>query len=373
MSQTAPERTYSGPTPVAERSLAPDLARGVMLLLIALANTHTFLRGGPVPDMALLDRAVNWATTTFVDQRAYPMFALLFGYGVARIVARQSGTRKQTRKLLRRRSLLLIGIGVLHLVLLFGGDVLSMYGALLFLGLWAVHWKDRTLLLVAVLSLAITTAMNAAAAGDLTANQQSLSPDFTTQIADRLPDALGAVMVGWVMVVSPYLVGLWAGRRRVLEFPAEHQRLLTVTAVVGIAAAVLGAQPKALHLVLESTPTSAFAEGMHHVTGVIGGYGYAALIALVALRLSAQQPGRITQALAATGQRSMTCYLAQSPVWFIVFTPYLLDLSGELSLTATAALAIATWLATVLMADRMRAAGYRGPFEALTRRLTYRR
>ncbi len=68
----------------------------------------------------------------------------------------------------------------------------------------------------------------------------------------------------------------------------------------------------------------------------------------------------------------MTCYLAQSPVWFVVFTPYLLDFSGRLSITATALLAVTTWLATVLLADRLRAAGRRGPFETLTRRLTYR-
>jgi uncharacterized membrane protein YeiB len=69
----------------------------------------------------------------------------------------------------------------------------------------------------------------------------------------------------------------------------------------------------------------------------------------------------------------MTCYLAQSVVWAVVFTPYLLDLSGTLSVFTTALLAIATWLATVLMADRMQRVRYRGPFELLVRRVTYGR
>jgi uncharacterized protein len=40
--------------------------------------------------------------------------------------------------------------------------------------------------------------------------------------------------------------------------------------------------------------------------------------------------------------------------------------------TTTALLAAATWLLTVVSADRMRVAGNRGPFETLIRRITYR-
>ena len=68
----------------------------------------------------------------------------------------------------------------------------------------------------------------------------------------------------------------------------------------------------------------------------------------------------------------MTCYLAQSLVWSVVFTPFLLDLSDTLTVASTALLAIATWMATVVLADWMRRTGRRGPFEVLVRRVTYR-
>jgi uncharacterized membrane protein YeiB len=68
----------------------------------------------------------------------------------------------------------------------------------------------------------------------------------------------------------------------------------------------------------------------------------------------------------------MSCYLAQSVVWAAVFTPYLLGLADDLTVTTTALLATATWLATVALADRMRRADYRGPFEMLVRHVTYR-
>jgi uncharacterized membrane protein YeiB len=111
---------------------------------------------------------------------------------------------------------------------------------------------------------------------------------------------------------------------------------------------------------------------LHDAAGVFGGLGYAALIALIAMRLSTAQPGRITLAISAVGQRSLTCYLAQSVVWTVAFTPYLADLSDNLTVATTALLAATTWLATVLLADRLRRTGYRGPFEILIRNVTYR-
>ena len=105
---------------------------------------------------------------------------------------------------------------------------------------------------------------------------------------------------------------------------------------------------------------------------MLGGFGYAALVALLSVRV-AETPGRVARALAAIGQRSMTCYLAQSVVWQLVFTPYLLDLSDTLTVAGTALLAVATWLGTVLLAVGLARAGSRGPFEVLVRRVTYGR
>ncbi|WP_225438745.1 DUF418 domain-containing protein [Candidatus Frankia nodulisporulans] len=86
--------TPAQPLALEARALGPDLARGFMLLFIALANSHYFLRGSSVlggypRDGSGLDAAVIWLIATFVDGRAFPMFGLLFGYGVAQIVRRQ--------------------------------------------------------------------------------------------------------------------------------------------------------------------------------------------------------------------------------------------------------------------------------------------
>ena len=366
----------TGPTALTARTLAPDLARGLMLLLIALANSHYFLssptiRGGYPQDTSGVDSALVWLLASFVDGRAFPFFGLMFGYGVAHIVRRNEGLGpRAVRLILWRRSLVLLAVGLLHGALLYVGDILAAYGVLLLLGAWAVRWKDRWLLLVATAVLVLTAlpAVDSLSTSNEAPGPAMLPPDLVTMITSRIVVQPWIALLGPIGFVAPFLVGLWAGRRRVLDRPDQYRLLLRITAPAGIGIAALGAQPVSLALAgLRTMPPDATLNvlgPLHDATGVLGGFGYAALVALVAARVGDRR-GRVVTAIAATGQRSMTCYLAQSLVWTVVFTPFLLDLSTTLTVASTALLATGTWVATVVLADRMRAAGYRGPFEVL--------
>lgn len=381
---TTPQATSAGPTAPAERALGPDLARGFMLLFIALANSHYFLRGETVRGGfpmggSWLDSAVTWLIATFVDGRAFPMFGLLFGYGVAQLVRRNEALGPRgVRRLLWRRAFALIAVGLLHAMLLYVGDILAAYGVLLLLGAWTVRWRARWLVLLAVafFALGLLPSADSSSVSTEPPHPSMLPPDLVSMLAERIAVQPFIMLLGPVGFACPFLVGLLAGRARVLERPGEHRRLLTVTAVVGIAAAVLGAQPAALVLAgVADVPDAATLEligPLHDWSGVLGGFGYAALIALVAQRLTGRT-GRVTEAIRAAGQRSMTCYLLQSVVWAAAFTPFLLDLSGTLTVAGTALLAAATWAATVAVAEWMRRTGRRGPFELLVRRVTYGR
>jgi uncharacterized protein len=373
-----------GPVESETRALGPDLARGFMLLFIALANTHYFLSGRPTlggyprPGPAA-DAAVTWLLSTFVDGRAFPMFGLLFGYGVAQIARRQQerGARG-VRRLLWRRSAVLVVVGLADAVLFYVGDILAVYGVLLFLGVWLIRWRDRWLVVVAVAFLALNAlpSSDASTISRAPADPAMLPPDLTAMFTHRLPAALLIAALGPIGFLGPFAAGLWAGRRRILERPARHRRFLAAVAAGGIGAAVLGAQPIALLLAgaveAPTAPALTWLASLHATTGTLGGFGYAALIALLADRL-ASRSGRVVAAIAAAGQRSMSCYLMQSVTWAVLFTPFLLDLSGRLTVTGTALLAAATWAATVLAAEWMRRRGRRGPFEVLVRRFTYGR
>ena len=101
------------PTARAARALAPDVARGLVLLGIAVANVPFFLYGRelgillkPVTDAAA-DPWVNALVATLADNRSYPLFALLFGYGLTQLLTREHarGTEwPEARRLLLRRN-----------------------------------------------------------------------------------------------------------------------------------------------------------------------------------------------------------------------------------------------------------------------------
>lgn len=368
------------PTPVSERLLAPDLARGVMLLLIALAHSRMLHAGGNLLARPAgggpVDIAVQWLLTSVVDGRAAPLFGLLFGYGLVQMTRRQTGPGgdpANARRLIRRRGAWLIVFGIAHVVLLYSGDIIGSYGvfALLFAGV--VTWSSGRLWTV----FAVTLAFGIAAATAL----QLVTADAPLAVGPTLLDsmvlrtsALAVLPLAGLSVAPAVLIGVWAGRMRLLEQPARFRRLLTRVVLVGFPIAVLGAQPVALQAVGVWTPGSAtagaLAEATFAATGVAGGLAYMAAIALVADRLG-QRRGPVTNALVACGRRSMTFYIAQSPVWFVATEPALLDLGGRLGAATAAAAAVATWVATVVIAAALDRAGRRGPAEALLRRLTY--
>ena len=86
----SPDRMPStGPTEIGARALAPDLARGFMLLLMALAHSYVFLYGGADVALSGLDQATVLIEQTATSERARPMFFFLFGYGLTQLYLRQ--------------------------------------------------------------------------------------------------------------------------------------------------------------------------------------------------------------------------------------------------------------------------------------------
>jgi len=351
-----------------------------MLLLIALAHAHLFTEfiGGPGTSSGVADQITTAGTVMFVDLRSYPLFAALFGYGLAQIHRRRSAQDQpwsRTRGLLRRRGLWLIAFGLVHTALLFPGDILAVYGLVALLLVGVLRLSDRTLLILAALWIPVSASLHALVAAE-SGRAMPLMPDgFVNELLFRVTlfSVLSVMMFASTLV--PFLIGVLAARHQVLERPHEHLRLLRVTAFTGIPLAALGGLPLALDKAgvwSDVTPGEIMVtSALHQVSGYAGGLGYAAVIALVAVRLAGRR-GPVTEALSALGQRSMTFYLAQSVAWALLFSSYTLHL--QLTSPALAVgVAVAVWLTTVLLADLMRRRGMRGPAEVALRHLTYGR
>ncbi len=398
-----------------ERALAPDLARGVMLLLIVTSNTAFHLWGSrhgpsgwhPV-DGSWWDRAAQFTQILTLDLRAYPLFAFLLAYGMVQLYQRQLAAhgdgdagptivdRRRAVRLLRRRSFWLIVLGFAHAALFMAGDILSHYGfATLFVGWLLIRRGDRTLYIVLgvvtlLWLLPMVDVVRAFVSGDLGTAGGYTEPtvdlyaagesDWVTAALRRMETwtwVAGIGAIAWI-AMPQLVIALLAARRRVLEEPGDHLRLLRWTAVLGIAIGWAGSLPLALaHVGAIDVPSNAVTETgvlrlLAEVTGVPCGLGYVAVFGLIAHRLGTRGDRRVP-AVAALGKRSLSGYLAHSVLFAPVLAAWGLGLGEYLGSAAMVGFATGVWLVTVVAAVALERRDLPGPAEWLLRRLVYGR
>lgn len=389
------------------RVLAPDLARGLMLLLIVLSNTVFHLWAAPLGpagwhpvDGSALDRAVQFVMIVTLDLRVFPLFAFLFGYGLwasyRRRVDDGSGEREAAARV-RRRCAWLIALGALHAALLMAGDILGAYGVLgLLIGALLLRRRDRTLrrvvlVLLALLLLLVATGVLMQGLHLLTGPPPGAPAPRPSSVAlygagEASWLAAAVTRLGtWAVVSSSIglsltaplamLLGVLAARHRVLEEPGRHRALLARVAVVGVAIGWLGGLPAALaHLGAWTVPAAVAVEGgplflLQLATGPAAGLGYVALFALLAERLGHRRHGTAVTAVRAMGKRSMSTYLTHSVLFAPLLAAWGLGLGAHLSSASMALVAIGVWLVTAVLALALERRGLPGPAEALLRRL----
>ena len=381
----------TGATPTDARSLAPDLARGGMLLLIALANVHLFVFGhvlgvrGYPRDIDAVDRVVALVQMTLVDGRAYPLFGLLFGYGIVQLARRRGADGPAAAvRLVRRRGAWMIAIGLVHGVLLWAGDIVGAYGllAVLMAGL-LVRRSDRALVVVGLVGVLLTTLFYAGSGLPAPGEPRAFLPSMV--IADPALALLARAGewagIGLLLqafgVFGAVALGAWAARHRLLDDPARYRPALARAAAVGITLAVALGLPMAMMAAQlwpsPPLPAALLAGSLHALGGYAGGVGYAALFGLLAIRLGRRGPGAFPRALRACGQRSLSCYLAQSVAFVALLPAWTLGLGRDARLWQAALVGIGVWAVTLGVAAASDRAGQRGPAEVLLRRLTYGR
>ena len=397
---------------------APDVARGFMLLLIALANVGFWVAGPKGRALSTVDRTWAFMRALFIDQRAYPLFALLFGFGLATMVNRRmasgidaycqqltGGLRAPSaaeldqaqeqatidaRRLVRRRGLWMVLFGLLHGAF-FPSEIIGTYGivAVVFAGWFAHKHHKRQLAVCALVILSqivpVVLAMlfgpggEAAAAGAGPAapaaaaatgageSVASALPWFVTNVNDWFFTALGAAFT--TMILPAAFLGARLADTDLISHPERHRGLLTVAGIGGLALGALGALHELL-APLASAQAWAADSALIMVLGLAGGCGWLAVLTLYAGGPTADN--RLTGLkwlLSNVGRRSMTAYLSQTVMFASIFViaPRLTGRPLELGLAASAAVAVMVWLTTVVLCAVLERLGMPGPFEVLLR------
>lgn len=396
---------------------APDVARGFMLLLISLANVGSWVAGpeGRAPSTA--DRTWAFIRALFIDQRAYPLFALLFGFGLATMVNRRMASgidaycqqltgglrapsaaeldqaREQAavdaRRLVRRRGLWMVLFGLIHGAF-FPSEIIGTYGivAVVFAGWFAHKHHKRQLAVCALVLLSqfvpVVLAMLFGPGGEAAASGAAVPvpaaaptgagesvasalPWFVTNVFGWFFTALGAAFT--TMILPASFLGARLADTDLIAHPERHRGLLTVAGIGGLALGALGALHELL-VPLTSAQSWAADSALIAVLGLAGGCGWLAVLALYAGGPTSDN--RLTGLrwlLSSVGRRSMTAYLSQTVMFagIFVIAPRLTGRPLELGLVASAAVAVMVWLTTVVLCAVLERLGMPGPFESLLR------
>lgn len=374
--------------PTQPRILGPDVARGVMLLLIAMAYAGVYagsMFGADLSAEPVRDQAAGFVSRLFLDNRAFPMFAILFGYGVAWSVRRRQARdvpEKDIRSILRRRAWLLLLFGAVHAALIYPGEILTSYGLALLVTGWLLFRSDRALWIAAGVTgafyLIVVPVMMVLSAFVPAEEAGALSGYLTvTDWIERIvfvpfnPLFLAIAYPLLLLVVLGYI----AGRKKLFEEPEKHRRTLRAVALVGVTVSVVGALPTALITVgaIDVDPvTDGLLRGVQVLTGVAGGAGYAAFFALATDALDRLQwvP---TKAVAAVGKRSLTFYILNSAVVAILLHPDLVGWGENIGAFGALVVAASTWLLGLVLAVQLERRDLPGPLETLMRRGVYGR
>lgn len=344
------------PVPPAERYAHIDLLRGLALFGVLVVN---MLSGFSLSLFDYISRPgakgiIDTVVANFLEFRAFALFSFLFGIGAAI----QSTRAPNPHSFLARRFAVLLAIGLAHIVFIWNGDILALYGVC---GLLLIPFiKAPTPVLLAfgvaailqqyIIPLPIpwpsTEAMRAHGAEATRIYSQG---SFAQILAFRCDEALRWIMPLWISVIPRtfglMLLGMAAWRHEALRHPRAHRRTLTIVFAVSVAAAVLD-----LMLDLDAPiPLAAV-------------YASAILLWLDAARLAP---------IAALGRMALTNYLLQSVTLTLVFYGYGLGLFGKLDSAAATALAAALYIAQAFWSHVWLRTHNFGPAEWLWRSAAY--
>lgn len=399
-------------TPVAptERIETLDALRGFALLGILAVNMTLF--SWPVYEVFVTgrdwtlwhDRLADWAVRFLAEGKFYLLFSFLFGLGMAIQMQRAEARGAAFAGRFSRRLTVLLGIGLLHAFVLWEGDILVWYAAFGFLLLAFRKCKPGTLLIWAGVFLLIPVAVYAliwamvAVGSQVPEGAEAIQQEFARAeqyyaqvaqenlrvfaqgtvaeiFAQRARNVLFLWSYTWFFApnfFAMFLLGLYAGKRRLLHEVEAHVRLFRRLLVWGLC---LGLPGNLIYTVgfefanqSEVSLTWVIAMGAYAVGGPALCFAYAAGITLLLRRANWE---RCLRPLASAGRMALSNYLLQSLVCTTIFYSYGLGWYGSVGRAAGLGLVMLIFAAQLPLSVWWLNHFRFGPAEWVWRSLTY--
>lgn len=388
--------THLQPVAPDERIHGLDLLRGWAMFGVLWSNLNDWY--GTADPTTRLDRVLAWTQGYLVESRFYTLLCILFGVGFGIQLLRASERGVDLKSTYYRRSAALLAIGVVHGLLIWSGDILTMYALVSFaLVMFRRASTKRVLLWVGLAWLIVP---EIAIALRYLAGQRYMVPfvNATTRnwmLGHGTWTQIESIRVGMYLdwfgrwayafywdILAMFLVGLLALKsgflHRVMTDPKVARRLLLwsiVATAVGFAA-VIGTSkllPGAFRGMDGWTNPRLWYRrrlifGGSELIQIGEGLAYAALLLLA---WQTRRGARLLRPLAATGRMALTTYLTQSVVSTLVFYGYGFRLLGSFGFTGNLVFTLVLFGCQMALSVWWLRRFRFGPVEWLWRTLTY--
>ncbi|HEY1136742.1 MAG TPA: DUF418 domain-containing protein [Xanthomonadaceae bacterium] len=398
------------PIAPAERIDVLDVLRGWALLGILLMNIEAFV--GPLmaaitgldPTLTGVDRIVDGAIYILVQGKFYLLFSLLFGMGFAVMMERAEAAGRPFVAVYLRRTFALLAIGLVHLIVIWSGDILTIYAVIAFvllalfrhvptgqlpwwaLGFHALAWlfSAGPLLLGAMARLA----PGAAAGMDKVMQAESVkmqaqieaerivlgSGSFLEALAHRAaeaPSMLFFLLFAGGQILGMFLLGMWFVRSGAIAEPARFPRLYAwlrwCALPVGLAMMLVSFWLMPTVDYMAVTFAGGFGTLLSLLAALLMCLGYLAWIQ----RGLSTSLAPMLRVVAPAGRMALTNYLMQSLVCTFIFYGYGLGYFEQLPRAWQAPFAVGLFALQVLISHWWLSRFRYGPMEWLWRAATY--
>nr|WP_256521747.1 DUF418 domain-containing protein [Halobacillus sp. A5] len=365
-----------------------DAARGLAIFGIFMVNVPAFnapyfLYGGeeqfwPSDTSQIVQTIID----IFFQASFYTLFSLMFGFGLYMMKNRLEQKHINYRPVIFRRLLILLGFGAVHAFLIWHGDILLSYGLFGFAMFAFFNGTPKTLLVSALsmlglLILPLTLGMYAVRSklGMFNSYEEvesarqnygegSLLNIWQQNFADWTYSNNFATLPMLALSLIPmFLIGAYIAKKRWLHDPDAHLPVIKKWWVVtGLLFILFKAGPYVI-----GNP-----EWFQLLQDNIGGSASAVFYLLsVTLAYRSSGGGKLLQPLSWVGRMSLSNYILQSIICFILFYSVGFGWYGEVPPLASAGIVILVFSLQVFLSKWWIHTYRYGPLEWLWRTLTY--
>ncbi|GAA4816705.1 DUF418 domain-containing protein [Litoribaculum gwangyangense] len=404
------ETTNIAPIQKANRIDYLDILRGLAIFFIFTANIPFFSGIWFFPNDSSLrelnlptDEVFDFIMYALVDGKFYSIFSLLFGIGCVIQYNNLTSHGKAFAPFFRKRMFWLLVIGLIHLFLLWPGDILTLYAFLGFLLIWFVNKSNKTLLFTATILILFpiinwifvhltgifypgyfyqkSNEIYQYFGMPLTEFNGNLQPDFSsfllnTNLSDYFKMGLGNGFVRIARILDEgrefkvfgvFLIGIWAGRNILKDNLLDNSEFLKKVFIIGL---VVGLPMNLIRTYLEfytETSETYLYNIIAYALGTVPlALGYAAGIALLCKKnvsfLNWFKP---------IGKMALTNYLLQTIISITLFYGIGFNFVGKFGFTIVMGIAVIIFALQIILSRFWLNHFKYGPMEWLWRKLTY--